>query len=100
MLNKDYKEMLQILLKTKSQQVVKKINLMQNICVGIAIPNIYEQPLFSQLLCDFDMFFEVLIVGFRKIDSEVYAPTFLPQLSRLGHKQANGEHILTFPAFG
>ncbi len=40
MLNEDYKEMLQILSKTKSQQVVKKINLMQNICVGIAMPNI------------------------------------------------------------
>ena len=40
MLNKDYKEMLQILLNNKSQQVVKKINLMQNICVGIAMPDI------------------------------------------------------------
>jgi len=56
--------------------------------------------IFQFLPCDFDMFFEVLIVGFREIASEVDASTLLPHLGRLRHKKASGEHVLAFPAFG
>ena len=59
-----------------------------------------EQLFFSQLLCDFDMFFEVFVVGFGKISSKVDASAFLSRLGGLRHKQANGKHILTFPAIG
>jgi hypothetical protein len=44
------------------------------------------------------MFFELLIVSVRKIASKVDASTFLAFMSRLGHQQANSQHILTFPA--
>ncbi len=56
--------------------------------------------IFHFLPCDFDMFFEVLIVGIGEIASEVDASTLLPHLGRLRHKEASGEHVLAFPAFG
>ncbi len=46
------------------------------------------------------MFFEVLIVGMGEISPEVDASTFLARLGGLGHKQADGEHVLAFPALG
>ncbi len=46
------------------------------------------------------MFFEVFIVGMWEISPEVDASAFLSRLGGLRHKQANGEHILAFPAFG
>ena len=46
------------------------------------------------------MFFEVLIVNVGEISPEVRASAFTSLLSRLCHEQANGEHVLAFPAFG
>ena len=46
------------------------------------------------------MLLETFVIGFRKIASEMDAPTFLSLLGGLGHEQGNGEHILAFPALG
>ena len=50
MFNKDYKEMLQILLETRNQPAVKKTNLMRNICAAITIPNITSEFEYAQTL--------------------------------------------------
>ena len=55
---------------------------------------------FSELPYDFDMFFEVFVVDFGKISSVMNASALLSRLGGLRHKQANGKHILTFPAIG
>jgi hypothetical protein len=55
---------------------------------------------FSELPYEFDMFFEVFVVDFRKISSVMNASALLSCLGGLRHKQANGKHILTFPAIG
>ena len=44
------------------------------------------------------MFFEVFVVGLREIASEMNASAFPALMGGLGHKQADGEHILAFPA--
>lgn len=44
------------------------------------------------------MFFEVFIVGMGVIAAVVDAPAFLSHICAAGHKQAQGEHILAFPA--
>jgi hypothetical protein len=46
--------------------------------------------IFHFLPRDFDMLFEVLIVGFGEIAPEVYAPTLLSHLSCVRHKPGDG----------
>jgi hypothetical protein len=53
-----------------------------------------------RFFCDFDMFFEVLIVSFGKIASEVDSSAFPSHFGGARHKQRYREHILTLPAFG
>ncbi len=50
MLNKDYKEMLQILSEIRNQQAVKKIYSMQNISAAITILNITSNYEYAQTL--------------------------------------------------
>ena len=46
------------------------------------------------------MLFEVHIVGFGEVGSEMNASTFLAHLRGFSYKQTNGEHILALPALG
>jgi len=44
------------------------------------------------------MLFEMLVVGIGEIAPEVDTPAFLPYFGGTGHQEADGEHILAFPA--
>jgi len=46
------------------------------------------------------MFIEIIVVRVGEICSEVRAAAFAPLPGRLGHKKADGEHVLALPAFG
>jgi len=65
----------------------------------VSINNYNKSSLYLLLFTlDFDVFFELLVVGGGIIASKVHPSTFPAHLGGAGHKPGDGEHILAFPS--